>query len=459
MSEDDNTCGEEPNNQNEYEEESEETLQDKSSIPNSYEILCHSIAMNTSSEAEPEPTRDEENVVDSSSNVTSSMCQTESKMENHEQREPVDLSGLQLLSNSIEVFHKKTFPIKQEPMDHDMHQITSPTVASTTNSPPPVQRMYDEKSCPMTMIPALAKSEQFNPSDELGGLNLLCALAEQRFQEEVGQRHLQEQDSPTSTPEEAASGDEHARKRKHKHGAIKKSSKKSKHEKARQKERKRKHSTSGDGEVDREMEETLKRVKTKYEHWQPTTTDELFQAMNQEMKEKLATITRQCEEKRRELTQIKQVNEGAEKDSCSSSSDKNEDHKPTKISYLGNAAPLKFSIIPALSPSFSSSSNSEMMIELPKLSSDTDSGNKFEDNEASSVERSKRKFGIPKKHSDKHQEHSKKSKSLVGYILASKHHPTSSLAAATSSAYDPSKGSWTCSIDNSKKVREWKVSF
>lgn len=501
MSEEENTCGDDMGSSNnlEYDDESQEHISEseKATITDSFEVLCHTNCeseIQTESSDKTQIKEDEnENFVDSI--VTSSVSiypvqkheeriESSNKMEDkyemerqeeqenavpestlktEEQREPVDLSGLQLLSNSIDVFQKKTI-IKQEPMDH-CEKLTSPTIASTTETPPIIEPMQEEKHCTTTtyevrpMIEEKPTPESYN-NEELGGLNLLCALAEQRFQEEVGQRNIKESNSPTSNSEEVQndqSGDDQSdksRKRKRKHSSSKKSSKKSKHEKDRVKSKKRKHSSSDehDPEVEREMENTLKRVKTKYENWIPTTPDELFRAMESDMKEKLATITRQCEEKRRELSQIKP--DACEKDSSSSSSDKNEDHKPTKISYLGNTAPLKFSIIPALSPSFSSSSNSESIsVEIPKLSSDTDSGSKFDDE----IERSKRKFGISsKKHGDKHKSDSivtKKPKSLVGYILASKH---SQLAPSTQNQAIPSfdrNGHWTSSLDKNKKIK------
>lgn len=72
-----------------------------------------------------------------------------------------DLSGLELLSNSIEAF-ENNISIKQEPPDY---------VSDVRNN-----SWSNFESEPIQLSP---------PPQHLGGLNLLCALAEQRIQEEV----------------------------------------------------------------------------------------------------------------------------------------------------------------------------------------------------------------------------------------------------------------------------------
>lgn len=501
MSEDDNTSGnDEMGGPTEYEEESQEatppTITTTNEQPSSYEILCQSV-LNTSSETEAVPKQEEheeleipqechESVPDNSCVTSSSIIivnkmsetpedsipqttfvesrsdieqeykqhqQHQQHQQHHqqqhqeEQREPVDLSGLQLLSNSIDVFHKKS--IKQEPMDLHMHhhhdqQITSPTIASSTYTPPMQEPPPMLEQGVMTMIPI----DQTFRTEDLGGLNLLCALAEQRINEESSLRIL----------EIEANVEEEVRKRKHKHSSNpKKSSKKSKHEKEK-KIKKRKHESSEelDDDLNREMADTLKRVKTKYDPIQLSSVDDVFRLMENDMKEKLATITRQCEEKRRELMQIKP--DGTEKE-CSSSSSSGEQQAsqqiPAKISYSGSTAPLKFSIIPALSPSFSSSSNSEsLIVDIPKISSDTD----LDD---ADVEKSKRKYIIPIKHHGeklkKETMSSKKQKSMTGYILApkSKLSPAYGSPSTSSGVFSEVKGSsWTSSICKSFAVKQ-----
>lgn len=497
MSEDDNTSGnDEMGGPTEYEEESQDapppTITTTNELqPSSYEMLCQSV-LNTSTETTeavpkqegheqleipqechesvpdnscvtsssiiivkkmsetPEDSVPQTTLVESQSDIEQEYKQQQQQLQQQhqeEQREPVDLSGLQLLSNSIDVFHKKS--IKQEPMDlhiqhhhHHDQQITSPTIASTTYTPPMQEPPPMLEQGIMTMIP---KDQTFR-SEDLGGLNLLCALAEQRINEESSLR----------IREIEANVEEEVRKRKHKHSSNpKKSSKKSKHEKEK-KIKKRKHESSEerDDELNREMADTLKRVKTKYDPTQFSSVDDVFRLMENDMKEKLATITRQCEEKRRELMQIKP--DGTEKE-CSSSSSSGEQQvlpqTPAKKLYSASTtAPLKFSIIPALSPSFSSSSNSEsLIVDIPKISSDTDMDD-------ADVEKSKRKYIIPiKHHGEKLKKETKKQKSMVGYILApkSKLSPAYSSPSTSSGVFSEVKGSsWTSSICKSFAVKQ-----
>lgn len=438
MSEDDNTSGHDDipeSNMTEYEEESqdnqhspagekpvvmepeitrEETVEHRESVPDT-SVTSSSLILIKKQIESPDTSVNE--AKDDDVDMEPSQTTTE------EQREPVDLSGLQLLSNSIDVFQKKI--IKQEPQEH--HQITSPTIASTTMTPP----IQEQKHHLEVMAPSIPKCIP----EDLGGLNLLCALAEQRLEED-----FQNQEPSPSHDD----GELQVKKRKHKM----KSSKKSKH-KEEKKAKKRKHSTSEerDDDLKGEMAASLKRVKTKFDNLPHASVDDVCRLMENDMKEKLANITRQLEEKRRELKQIKTTPDGNEKECSSSSSSCEQNKPPMKVPYLGSTAPLKFSIIPALSPSFSSSSNSESLVDIPKLSSDTDSGSK-DDGEGSTNERSKRKFGIPNKnHGDKQGTETivaKKSKSLVGYILASKQ--------KLSSTTSPTMGSWTSSISKNGKA-------
>lgn len=297
----------------------------------------------------------------------------------------------------------------------------------------------DEK--PLVQIPRSSIPKGI--PEDLGGLNLLCALAAERLEEEDFQSNRSQ--SPTASPVADDVIEHHSKKRKHKM----KSSKKSKHSKEERKAKKRKHEEiqqSTDVELKGEIAASLKRVKTKFENLPITSVDDVFRLMESDMKEKLANITRQCEEKRKELKQIKttdgattSVDGNGDKDSSSSTSSEQQLQKSIK------SPSIKFSIIPALSPSFSSSSNSESLVDIPKLSSDTDSGSK-DDGDGSNTERSKRKISIPNKNHGQATETivSKKNKSFVGYILASKQQhsklPSSS----------PTIDSWTSSIKNGK---------
>ncbi|XP_070504575.1 protein winged eye isoform X3 [Chironomus tepperi] len=357
--------------------------------------------------------------------------QSEEQGQQEQQHEPVDLSGLQLLSNSIDVFQKKT--IKQEPSDQ--MQITSPTIASTTNTPPIIESVVDK---PLVSIPRSSVPKSI-PEDGCFGLTLLCALAEQRLEEDFQSNNTTTTSSPTTNEIESH---QEIKKRKHKV----KSSKKSKH-KEMKKAKKRKHSDENDDGLKTEFADSFKRVKTRIDNFPIASVDDVFRLMKEDMQKKLANITRQCEEKRRELKQIK--TDGPEKEQASSSMACDQLETGSK----STDSPLKLSIIPALSPSFSSSSNSESLVDIPKLSSDTDSGSK-DDGEGSNTERSKRKFSIPNKnHGDKQQTETivaKKSKSFVGYILASKQKLSSTTATVTTTTASPTIDSWTSSIKNGK---------
>ncbi|XP_038117854.1 protein winged eye isoform X4 [Culex quinquefasciatus] len=365
-----------------------------------------------------------------------------------QQEHPVDLSGLELLSRSIEVFQKKASMIKKEPISPQLPPEPLPIPPLVPCEPVVSQPEPVNSPAP---TPALPTPETFIRSDEpMVGLNLLCALAEQRFQEEgmfkkdsPAMSPAEQQDPPPATPSPTVEDEvPSSRKRKHKHSKeSRKSSKKSKHDREQRRDRKRKHSSEED-EFGGELKESYRRIKTKLEKCSCKDADErdhrccgvwpsaneLFNVMESDMKQRLVSITRQCEEKKRELEQM----------ACTSVAKVKPMTAMVRIpdigkSYLNGAfgttsttlsAP-KFSTIPALSPSFSSSSNSTSFVELPKLSSDTDSS-KLEDADSSSIERlsfSKRKGGVPKKHDDIALTETivaKKPKSLVGYILASK---------------------------------------
>lgn len=345
-----------------------------------------------------------------------------------ERKEPVDLSGLQLLSNSIDVFHKASHVVKCEPTEVRKVEVVSSTMPMTSIITP----IQVEKP---TAAPP--QQQQQHIPEDLGGLKLLCALAEQRLEEDF---HNQDDTPLVSESNVATSTECSVKKKKHKM----KTSKKSKHKEER-KAKKRKHSSSADAASNKdedfkgEMVESLKRVKTKFD-LPVSSVNDMFSLMEDDMKTKLASITRQLEEKKRELKQIS--NDPAEK-SCpspsSTSSTVSEPKKTSKMSYLGSpAAPLKFSIVPAaMSPSFSSSSNSESIVDIPKLSmsDSSDSGSK-DDNEAKKLKRSKFDIGEPEKSGDK------KAKSS-SFMFSSKYNLTTS---------SPTLGSWTSSISKNGKA-------
>ncbi|XP_053671243.1 protein winged eye [Anopheles nili] len=446
------------------------------------------------------------------------------------QEHPVDLSGLELLSHSIEVFQKKSSLIKKEPISPQL-PIEPPALVPISAPCQPH---------PTVVLPASVPEAFLRADEPMGGLNLLCALAEQRFQEEgmykkdspslssgspgssisgslsvasgsssagsppgsppnskVGpqENHLQQDTGGVAALPMVGSGagitlETIARKRKHhkhsKDASGKRSSKRSKHEREQRRAEKRRKQSSdsgpteaggADGELDAELKDSLTRVKAKLNRCsckdgdekdhrccrtQWPTANELFSVIESDMKERLERITRQCEEKKRELEQMSTAAVAKVKPLANSGMVRipemgkaffggfgavaasggmlNTFGSGTTVGGggamlghgLGGAGP-KFSTIPALSPNFSSSSNSTTFVELPKLSSDTDSSGKREDDDACSMERlsySKRKGGIPKKHDELTLTETivaKKPKSLVGYILASKNTRDSSV--------------------------------
>ncbi|XP_055643435.1 protein winged eye isoform X3 [Toxorhynchites rutilus septentrionalis] len=407
-----------------------------------------------------------------------------------QQEQPVDLSGLELLSRSIEVFQKKASMIKKEPISPQLPSEPLPLLPVPPLVPcEPIRRLSVQEDEPPTVNPVNLPSAPETPpppappvadvyirnDEEMVGLNLLCALAEQRFQEEG----MFKKDSPVAmspandkvdatecSPEQqqpsVASPEIHSRKRKHKHSKeSRKSSKKSKHDRELRRERKRKHSSDANEEEDLggELKDSFSRVRAKLEkcgckdaddkehrcrrtNW--LTANELFSVMESDMKERLVTITKQCEEKKRELEQMSTTSVAKVKPLTAmvripdigksffggfsgTSGLLNGNSSGTCLGggQIPTLTASKLSTIPALSPNFSSSSNSTTFVELPKLSSDTDSS-KLEDADLNTMERfpsSKRKGGNPKKHDDVALTETivaKKPKSLVGYILASK---------------------------------------
>uniref|UniRef100_A0A182VY81 BAH domain-containing protein n=1 Tax=Anopheles minimus TaxID=112268 RepID=A0A182VY81_9DIPT len=458
----------------------------------------------------------------------------------NQQEHPVDLSGLELLSHSIEVFQKKSSLIKKEPISPQLPadppvSLVPSLAAAPVAAAPSVCPELPQSAVPCQLAPAMVPPtvpEAFLRADEpMGGLNLLCALAEQRFQEEgmfnkdspatssssgssnsSGSSYTSTSSSsstaspPSSPPNSCgskpitqqellsagvsshgnlvalnASGvngvvESISRKRKHhKHSKDsngKKSSKKSKHDKEQRRAEKRRKQSSGgtspdgEGDLDAEIKESLTRVKAKLNRCnckdgdekdhrccrnQWPSANELFSVIESDMKERLERITRQCEEKKRELEQMSTATVAKVKPLANNSMVRIPEMGKTffggfgavttaggMLNTFGSGSGVpgsvlghglggpKFSTIPALSPNFSSSSNSTTFVELPKLSSDTDSSGKREDDDACSMERlsySKRKGGIPKKHDELTLTETivaKKPKSLVGYILASK---------------------------------------
>lgn len=323
-----------------------------------------------------------------------------------------DLSGLELLSNSIEAFEKKTF-IKQEPIEKEADALYT-SVGQT-----------EPMDCSMQPKEYIAN----NVAEPLGGLNLLCALAEQRFQEEVGQRSSSRKRS-TSTD-----GSEPKRQKKHHKDkqSSKKSSKKSKHYKERRESRSKRQQSDEDDDdfVEKNFNETFNRVKATYQQQcscKATVTgdgdgcchekkcnfptpEEVYSAMHSEMKQKLNAIAREFKEEKRKLNEIKNLDK----------SHHSRESTPSSSSKSFSFDSEQFNKSELISPNISSSSQSESLFQADssKMPSDTESMRLDEVDTSSPVAPKQRKVE-PNNVVDSSSLTTMKSKSLVGYIFASK---------------------------------------
>lgn len=340
-----------------------------------------------------------------------------------------DISGLELLSNSIEAFEKRPF-IKQEPIERIAQispNIYEPPVtvylAQNANAVDEIRRSrteqfesrnnsFDEHISP-TQTPH-AKASNFG-DEQLGGLNLLCALAEQHFQEEVdNEQRLERKRSLSSDGSES----KRAKKHKEKHA----------NKKAKKKERKEKKRRSSGGSnsnetedaVEKDFRDTFDRIKDKYAKCdcrksslnEPCccksnfpTPEEVYCAMKSEMRNQLAEIKRKVKEGERKLDAINSKDQRLQRESTPSSSKSSSSSK------------LSFTSVPTFSPSILSSSSSVECNQSSAIEFSSN-GKVHSDTESCSSTSSKRKAVSTACEPIDFQV--KKSKSLVGYIFASK---------------------------------------
>lgn len=272
-----------------------------------------------------------------------------------------DLSGLELLSNSIEAFEKNTF-IKQEPSDNRRPVAVVPHSVLTPD--------HVVLNAVETHHLQLQHTNVISPpphAQHLGGLNLLCALAEQRFQEEVSgqQQHQQQQEqeevllqqehqqqhdqqAKTRVRKRSTSSDGSDAKKpcRHHKDRERRSGKRSKHHKERRESRKIRNNqqqnlasatetnvsaaTNDDEDtteaVRQDFTESFNRVRAAYAGRNCTCTgaettsngrccrdqcaqwpsaDEVFCAMNSDMRQRLAKMTKEVQEEKRKLFEIK----------------------------------------------------------------------------------------------------------------------------------------------------------
>lgn len=368
-----------------------------------------------------------------------------------------DISGLELLSNSIEAFEKRPF-IKQEPIDRSQ---ISPIVYEPPSYSPqgsiPIeeesQRVNTEQYDSRTAFEEPSQTPQhktpFVTNDQLGGLNLLCALAEQHFQEEVGNEHRLER-KRSSSPE--GSDPKRIKKHKEKH-SNKKSKKKERKEKKRQSSEGSNGISSTEDAVEKDFRETFDRIKEKYMKCdcrkslsnEPCcckvkfpTPEEVYSAMKSEMRNQLAEIKRKVKEGERKL------------DAINSKDRLQRESTPSSSKSSGSSSKLSFASMPTFSPSILSTSSIECnQSNAVEFSSN---GKIYSDTESCSSTSSKRKLATV---CDPVDFQAKKNKSLVGYIFASKKRINDSKFESSPSATDD--GSNNSDISASLKRNAAKI--
>lgn len=374
-----------------------------------------------------------------------------------------DISGLELLSNSIEAFEKRPF-IKQEPIDRsqispNVYEPPSYVVSQCSNTVDDVRgaasnehfenrTQYEERISP-TQTP-LHKTPYIPANEQLGGLNLLCALAEQHFQEEVSNEHRLERKRSSSSEE----GSEPKRIKKHKEKhANKKAKKKERKEKKRHSSEGSNGISSTEDAVEKDFRNTFDRIKEKYMKCdcrnsltnEPCcckmkfpTPEEVYGAMKSEMRHQLAEIKRKVKEEERKL------------DAINSKERLHRESTPSSSKSSSSSSKLSFTSMPTFSPSILSSSsidcNQSTVVEF------SSNGKIYSDTESCSSTSSKRKMTTA---CDPIDFQAKKNKSLVGYIFASKKRINDSKFESSPSATDD--GSINSDISASLKRNATKI--
>ncbi|CAH2106036.1 unnamed protein product [Euphydryas editha] len=242
-------------------------------------------------------------------------------------RPPVDVSGLELLSNSIEQFERTTpgnnMPnLETTPLTIDTRTSTKLNILIKT-SPKSPPRTDVEPHRRFEFPTAESNSEQGKPSFD--GLGLLCALAEQRFMEEVEespQTTLPSMSGPFIKTEPLLSPIEieiekstESKKERHRNreGSSEGRRKKSRDREDRLRHKlekmwRHKRERKDEGEDGGELEASLRRVTTcscgTYNCTHSSTVPSaqaLVNAIEKDMRERLQDLQRQCDEKRAQL--------------------------------------------------------------------------------------------------------------------------------------------------------------
>ncbi|XP_037964879.2 protein winged eye isoform X1 [Plutella xylostella] len=245
-------------------------------------------------------------------------------------RHQVDVSGLELLSNSIEQFERTTpgtcMPsLEPVQLTVDTRTTTKVMIKCSPKSPPPTADAEPVRR--FEFPPPEGMSENAKPS--LDGLGLLCALAEQRFMEEVvespsinapsssrpfikSEPLLSPIDRHRPTPELETVKDRHrddsSSERRRKRSRDREDRLRHKLEKMRRHKREREEERNGG-----ELEASLRRVTTcpcgtancSHVSAAPAVSaQDLVKAMEKDMRERLQDLQRQCDEKRAQLNAL-----------------------------------------------------------------------------------------------------------------------------------------------------------
>ncbi|XP_055920925.1 protein winged eye [Eupeodes corollae] len=218
----------------------------------------------------------------------------------------VEMSGLELLSNIstgslINNDSHKSVCVKQEPSEnvdkeHENKAFNEYEVIDTKLNDSEIQYVDSKLK---KSVDEFTKYSTPGGEKSLGGLNLLCALAEQRIQEEVESNNFNK-----STREKTLE----VKKKKHKH-----SKSKSTRQWRYYKETKKKNSKQRQGygfsfdceEVQDNLRRAFENVDKKNTKW--PGPEDFFKAMESDMRMRLADITRQYRKKKRKLDEINKI--------------------------------------------------------------------------------------------------------------------------------------------------------
>lgn len=221
--------------------------------------------------------------------------------------ESPDLSGLELLSNSIVEFERT---VKQQPEESTV--VNQPTVSL----PPVTSGLVKE---PKEELPAATSLSVVD--DSLGGLDLLCALAEQRILEEKNDKPSKKERKEKSKERHKDRERRKEKRKSKKHSLDEPKRKKLKHRSSDKEHRKRDKRHSPDNS-DKEKQG---KCECQYKHYKtPESEQEVkrfldsknrqnfccqdwpcMNAMEMDMRIKLAELQREYREKQKELSQLK----------------------------------------------------------------------------------------------------------------------------------------------------------